>query len=85
MQELESENQAGNDELCLLLGESETLSVQVVPQVATLQVLHHQVGIILVVESVVEVDDERMDQFRQDVHLFLDSFDTSQCVHLSFV
>lgn len=80
MQEFNGEDQTCNNELGLLFSELLPLFVEVVPQVTAFEVLHDHVAVVLIVKRVVEINDERVNQSGQDIHLFFDSLNASLAV-----
>ena len=61
VQELYRDNKASHDESALLLIKRLATVVQVVPEVTALHVLSHHVHVVSILESVVQVEDERVD------------------------
>lgn len=86
MNELESCNDAGNEEASLLFAETAVLA-DVVPEVASSQEVHDQVEILPVLEGVIHIDDEDVVELRKNfpfVHDGVDAFlaDDSSFAHL---
>ena len=74
MQELSGEYKACYYELRLLFSKYETILVQVVPQISSLEVLAHHIGVILVMESIIHVEHQWVYDGGEDVHFYSDSF-----------